>query len=84
MRLTGRYRINIKEILLALHNNESHISLADTVQTEQAGADARSRVACCDSRLEHLRDSSYDCCIRGCFSFYNGKFFAAKFPTEEM
>lgn len=29
----------------------------------------RSRVVEDDSGLEHLRDSSCDCCVRGCFSY---------------
>lgn len=65
--------VKLSKILFALHNNnESHISLADTVQTEQAGAVAREPGRESDSGLQHLRDSSYDCYIRGCFSFCNG------------
>lgn len=40
--LLPSYYVTLYKILFALHNNnESHISLADTVQTEQAGAAAR-------------------------------------------
>ena len=71
------------KILVALHNNnESNISRADTVQTEQAGAAAREpgRMATVDYNIcgTVVTIATYV----GVFLFYNGKFFSVILPRQ--